>query len=838
MISDESPHENEPRGNIEQDEPQVEPAAASQQGAQAHIVLRKHYVCPYLGLRDDRTVLAMVPTPAHACFARRRRYSPSIEHQIVRCLSSNYPGCSIYPDKTGTKAAHDKLFTLQGDVSTDRRDGLKWLRWAVPALLILALLGASSYAFAQGLLALPQLPLATQAVSTGGGTIPSLTGEQEVIDAVTPTSLAVTPTPDLPTQQAIAQAIIPTVAATPILSGETTTTEQGETLSITPLRVDVGWWASAQTQPGIADSFLYAGVYEQQAYVAAVRFDLRRVPRGARIESGLIRLTGLRDELLDAATNSTWVVQLVSESTLPELPGASFFTIYEAQASFQLTPYIESAAVGIGRVNELALDAAVRSWLFQQRLDGATSVVLRILPLENSGNSLFAWDSGHGAESSGAAPTLILEVGAMPPTPPPTPTRPQVVATLTPTPENVLTVVALTPPAPAQVVPTSTPVPPEIVTPTPIAMDLPAVQTAAVAEGRPPVLLDTPVPANAATATTNAAYATAVALTTGTFTPVPTNYVTPVLYLPPPPPENIATAAARSVEATVAAQSGTPTPTRHPNAVDAIYVYATETPANQEIAAALIVDQNRRAVTTGTPTPTPWNLVVITRVPEPPEPTPTEIPLFIPTSQITPSPTPTPTRLLTSEDLERFRNQILFLSNRNGGQQVWVLDPVTGVTIGTVTDPRIHSTARERFLAFSPDGKEQAIVQPGDNQILQIKIVNFEYGTTRQLTHVAWGIAYDPAWSPRGDQVAFVGTMSNGDEIYTIPLGGDDPLRLTFNTWEWDKHPTWSPDGTQIAFFSNRETGRRQIWVMNADGTNPRNLSNSEFEDWDPVWIR
>jgi TolB protein len=86
--------------------------------------------------------------------------------------------------------------------------------------------------------------------------------------------------------------------------------------------------------------------------------------------------------------------------------------------------------------------------------------------------------------------------------------------------------------------------------------------------------------------------------------------------------------------------------------------------------------------------------------------------------------------------------------------------------------------------------------------------------------------------------MAFVGTMSEGDEIYTIPLAGGDPLRLTFNTWEWDKHPTWSPDGTQIAFFSNRETGRRQIWLMNADGSDQRNLSNNEYEDWDPVWVR
>jgi TolB protein len=247
-------------------------------------------------------------------------------------------------------------------------------------------------------------------------------------------------------------------------------------------------------------------------------------------------------------------------------------------------------------------------------------------------------------------------------------------------------------------------------------------------------------------------------------------------------------------------------------------------------------------VTTGTPTPTPWNLFVITRVPAP---TATPIPLFIPTSQMTPTPTASPTRALTLQDLERFRNQILFLSDRGGTEQTWVMNPATGEVTGMLTDPRIHAEARARFLALSPDGKAQAIVQTDGNTnpatgepVLQIKIENFEYGTIQQLTGVVRALAYDPAWSPRGDQIVFVGTASGGDEIYTVPVAGGEPLRLTFNTWEWDKHPTWSPDGTQIAFFSNRETGRRQIWLMNADGSNQHNLSRSEYNDWDPVWIR
>jgi TolB protein len=130
-----------------------------------------------------------------------------------------------------------------------------------------------------------------------------------------------------------------------------------------------------------------------------------------------------------------------------------------------------------------------------------------------------------------------------------------------------------------------------------------------------------------------------------------------------------------------------------------------------------------------------------------------------------------------------------------------------------------------------------AVVKEDNNRVLQIFVRSLEYGTDTQITSFSRD-SYDPAWSPTGEWIAFVGTNSGNDEIYRVSPDGATVQQLTKNQYEWDKHPTWSPDGTQILFYSNRETGRRQLWIMNADGNSQRNYTSDEYENWDPIWTR
>lgn len=791
--------------------------------------VHQDHICPYLGLERDPSVVARYPTKAHVCSSPKKRHHPALEHQTAYCLDAGYVQCPFFVEwaNTPTPASSPPVMRRK------RSGNFRMAGIGLTALLVIAVLALIG---TNPLRSLPwfnvnpgETPAATQVVTPPATDTPVST--QPVAEAPLNLLPTVTPTPDL-AMSSVALVAADAIPATPVPEAG------GTTYSLTPKAGQVGWWARDEKhRRQLGDSFLYAGQFEGGTYVSAAQFDLSRVARGAPIRSATLRLTGLRSEGITAETTNRWVVQFVAEAGLPDLAAADFLAVFSAPAAITLLPELRPGDLSPDTANEWTLDENVRLWIAQQLVDGATSVTVRLMASTNGDHALFAWDSGFGSESRGYAPTLVLSAGPPPPTPPPLPTLAVIVATVTPQPGNLVTAVAqfATATADAALFGTPTPSSYAVVTPTPYPENLATVQANALAAGLPAVVLNTPVPANAATAEAISAYATAVALTTGTFTPVPTGYVTPMLVYPQPPAENVATAAAQVMIATAQAQSGVAVPTLPWNAVNAIYVYATPTPGSAETAIAMIQEQNANAVTTGTPTPTPWNLVVITMVPPP---TPTPIPLIIPADQLEPTPTPTATAPVNEQDLDQFRGKILFLSDRSGEEQTWALDPATGEIVALVRDSRLHKLARERYLANSPDSSEQVIVQADDNNVLQIKIYSNTYGTTRQITHFDRYASYDPTWSPRGDLIAFVSTAFDGDEIYITDPEGKTVTRLTYNAWEWDKHPSWSPDGSQIVFYSNRGGGYRQIWIMNADGSNQRNLSNDEFENWDPVWVR
>jgi TolB protein len=83
----------------------------------------------------------------------------------------------------------------------------------------------------------------------------------------------------------------------------------------------------------------------------------------------------------------------------------------------------------------------------------------------------------------------------------------------------------------------------------------------------------------------------------------------------------------------------------------------------------------------------------------------------------------------------------------------------------------------------------------------------------------------DPSFAPDGAHILFVSDRDGNIEIYSKDLTSGALVRLTNNPGH-DAFPTFSPDGTQIVFTSNREKENYDVYLMNADGSDPRKLTD------------
>jgi Tol biopolymer transport system component len=107
--------------------------------------------------------------------------------------------------------------------------------------------------------------------------------------------------------------------------------------------------------------------------------------------------------------------------------------------------------------------------------------------------------------------------------------------------------------------------------------------------------------------------------------------------------------------------------------------------------------------------------------------------------------------------------------------------------------------------------------------------------------------------SPDGRRIVFT-SLKDGDlDIYTMNVDGTDVRRLT-TTPGYDGGPWWSPDGTQIAYRAWHPTdsalttyqsllrerlvrpNRMELWVMNADGSNQRQITHLGGANFGPSW--
>ena len=80
----------------------------------------------------------------------------------------------------------------------------------------------------------------------------------------------------------------------------------------------------------------------------------------------------------------------------------------------------------------------------------------------------------------------------------------------------------------------------------------------------------------------------------------------------------------------------------------------------------------------------------------------------------------------------------------------------------------------------------------------------------------------DASFSPDGSQILYAANHDGDLEIYVVGADGSDRRQLTDNGGQ-DFFPSWSPDGETIVFSSDR-SGAVELYLMDADGGNQRPL--------------
>lgn len=134
--------------------------------------------------------------------------------------------------------------------------------------------------------------------------------------------------------------------------------------------------------------------------------------------------------------------------------------------------------------------------------------------------------------------------------------------------------------------------------------------------------------------------------------------------------------------------------------------------------------------------------------------------------------------------------------------------------------------------SFSPNGRQIAFTSDRGGSP-QIYVIDIE-GTNLHRLSFKGNYNASPKWSPRGDKIAFISDRGGGGfQIYLMSPDGSGVQQMT--TLGSNEDPAWSPDGRHLVFMSTRG-GKKDIYLMHADGSGQRRLTRNGFINFAPDW--
>jgi dipeptidyl aminopeptidase/acylaminoacyl peptidase len=149
------------------------------------------------------------------------------------------------------------------------------------------------------------------------------------------------------------------------------------------------------------------------------------------------------------------------------------------------------------------------------------------------------------------------------------------------------------------------------------------------------------------------------------------------------------------------------------------------------------------------------------------------------------------------------------------------------------------------YPSLSPDMSTllfATTVSPSGDSDRAIQVMDTDGTGLVALFDVAGAYDSAPAWSADGRRIAFESSadIAGGNpeldlEIWVMDADGANPTQLTHNAIR-DEGPAWSPDGTMLAYSSGADDLHLDINVMTAGGLHLRRLTDYEGRDESPDW--